>query len=84
MDAITLTFGDCMENHAGMQKVGTMSSHGYTYDDLRKINKHFKKLGPSPQLFFLLMCLITDLLSEAVNSHIEHPNSIWFIKMTCL
>jgi hypothetical protein len=45
VDAITLTFGDCMENHAGMQIVGSMAEHGYTFDDLKRIKKEFKKLG---------------------------------------
>jgi hypothetical protein len=31
---ITLTFGDCAENHVGMQKIGTLSSNGFTRKDL--------------------------------------------------
>ncbi len=34
MDAITLTFGDCMENHTGMQKIGTRSENGYTLENI--------------------------------------------------
>ncbi len=37
MDAITLTFGDCMENHAGMQKIGTQSEHGYTLENIMNV-----------------------------------------------
>lgn len=37
----TLTFGDCAENHIGMQQIGNKSSHGFTYHDLTKIQSHF-------------------------------------------
>ena len=34
MSCITITFGDCSENHSGMEKNGTMSEMGYTCEDL--------------------------------------------------
>ena len=37
--AITITFGDCAENHAGMQIVGDMASRGLSPDEL-KISKN--------------------------------------------
>ena len=59
MDAITLTFGDCMENHAGMQKVGEMSSNGFSFEDLDNVRKFFKDLGAETKLYNL-----NKLLSE--------------------
>eukprot|EP01038_Epipyxis_sp_PR26KG_P014389 gene14389-19312_t len=34
MSAITLTFGDCAENHVGMQSIGEMDLNGYSLDDI--------------------------------------------------
>lgn len=42
MSVITLTFGDCAENHVGMQQIGTIHDNGFTYDDLIDITKIFK------------------------------------------
>jgi len=41
MSCITITFGDCSENHAGMEKNGNISEIGYTRDDLDIISKYF-------------------------------------------
>tara|TARA_Y100000389_G_scaffold204941_2_gene261052 strand:+ start:2350 stop:3096 length:747 start_codon:yes stop_codon:yes gene_type:complete len=41
MSCITITFGDCSENHPGMEKNGTISDVGYTSNDLDLISKHF-------------------------------------------
>lgn len=42
---ITLTFGDCAENHVGMQKLGEIirEGEGYTIKELEKLNKKFDK-----------------------------------------
>ena len=32
---IALTFGDCAENHAGMQKLGKIKEKGMNLDDLK-------------------------------------------------
>jgi hypothetical protein len=39
--AITLTFGDCAENHVGMQIIGNMDSNGYTKKDMDDIIAQF-------------------------------------------
>lgn len=36
---VTLTFGDCAENHVGMQRLGQASEHGYSKSDLEKIRE---------------------------------------------
>ena len=43
MSCITVTFGDCSENHVGMDKNGTISNLGYSGDDLDKVSKYFSK-----------------------------------------
>lgn len=41
METITLTFGDCAENHRGMQEIGKKANAGLTFDDLLEIQKYF-------------------------------------------
>ncbi len=39
--AMTLTFGDVAENHVKMQKLGKLSSSGFSFEDLNKVATHF-------------------------------------------
>ena len=41
MTCITITFGDCSENHVGMEKIGTMSENGYNSNNLDTISNYF-------------------------------------------
>lgn len=41
----TLTFGDCAENHVGMQKIGNILTSGITYPELCNIQKEFEDDG---------------------------------------
>ena len=43
MACITITFGDCSENHVGMKKNGTISEKGYKSEDLDIISKYFSE-----------------------------------------
>jgi hypothetical protein len=44
-DAITITFGDQAENHAGMQKIGTRKTKGFTTKNLKEIKKNMEAKG---------------------------------------
>jgi len=39
MSAATLTFGDCAENHVGMEQIGTLSDRGFTLGNLEDVKK---------------------------------------------
>lgn len=41
--AITLTFGDCAENHKGMQVIGEQANEGFTKADLVHALRKFGK-----------------------------------------
>ena len=41
MTCITITFGDCSENHVGMEKIGNISEVGYNSNDLDNISTYF-------------------------------------------
>jgi hypothetical protein len=45
METITLTFGDCAENHRGMQTIGEMSASGLDLEDLKKTMAWFVNKG---------------------------------------
>jgi hypothetical protein len=52
---ITLTFGDCAENHKGMEMIGTTAEkgQGFSLSDLREIQKNFTSIGCKTQLHML-------------------------------
>lgn len=41
----TITFGDQAENHVGMQKIGSLSSEGFTFEDLVHAKEWFENRG---------------------------------------
>ena len=41
MTCITITFGDCSENHVGMEQIGIISDNGYNSKDLDTISSSF-------------------------------------------
>ena len=45
METITLTFGDCAENHRGMQAIGGMAESGLSGADLEMAKEWFEKKG---------------------------------------
>jgi hypothetical protein len=52
-ETITLTFGDCAENHRGMQEIGTRVEKGLTLDDLMNAKAYFETKGKTCELIDL-------------------------------
>jgi hypothetical protein len=50
---ITLTFGDCAENHVGMQKTGHLAEKGMNLADLNKVNRKMKKIKAETEIYYL-------------------------------
>lgn len=44
-ETITLTFGDCAENHRGMQSMGKMANSGITNEELEQIKNHIETIA---------------------------------------
>lgn len=42
---VTLTFGECAENHVGMQKLGEKGEHGFTLQELSAAKEKFEANG---------------------------------------
>lgn len=55
--AATITFGDVAENHARMQKIGTLHASGYSVAQLTQLAEKLERLG--------LICEYVDLGGEA-------------------
>lgn len=53
METYTLTFGDCAENHVGMQKLGKMSLEGFDRDDLIRARDIFRARGAEAEVYSL-------------------------------
>ncbi|HVE12200.1 MAG TPA: hypothetical protein VNI01_02290 [Elusimicrobiota bacterium] len=56
MSAITITFGECAENHAGMQKLGAAAAAGFTVAELAEAKARFEAKG--------FECSLVDLVAE--------------------
>jgi hypothetical protein len=56
-DAITITFGDQAENHAGMQKIGIPKNKGFTVSELRNIKELMESMGCVCELIDLTKAL---------------------------
>ena len=65
--AMTLTFGDRAENHAGMQMLGKGAEDGFTYEDLTRIRDYMGALG------YGHMCELIDLRELAAERPDEVP-----------
>lgn len=53
METITLTFGDCAENHRGMQAIGEMAKSGLTLAELQATRVWFEMSGKKCDFFDL-------------------------------
>ena len=42
-EVITITFGDCAENHTGMEQLGERRKNGFSYDDLLNFQSKFNE-----------------------------------------
>jgi hypothetical protein len=44
-ETITLTFGDCAENHKSMQQIGVFSTTGFSKKELNEAKRYFEERG---------------------------------------
>ena len=50
---LTLTFGEVAESHVGMQKIGKMAEHGFSFQDMISAKQNFEKNGCETLLIHL-------------------------------
>lgn len=67
----TITFSECVENHAGMQKVGTESKEGFSIEDLERYEKYFSDRGLKVEMIDL-----TEALPEEHKKNITSKGSL--------
>ena len=64
---VTITFGDCAENHVGMQKVGTQVASGLSCTSLVEAKEMLEKAGAT--------CELVDLSEALVGMSLEHDEA---------
>jgi hypothetical protein len=81
----SLTFGDVAENHKGMQKIGSLSDHGFNLKDLLNIKSMFESKGCKCELINLHWLLDDEniqkqnpayilIVKNAVNALLDDEN----------
>ena len=60
----TITFGERVENHKGMQMIGTLAEHGISFDELRIAAQRFTSLGHTVELQDLQGLLSPEILAS--------------------
>ena len=65
METITLTFGDCAENHRGMQKIGKERTSGLSFSELEEIQQWFISQGKQCDMIDLSTVLPEDVKEKA-------------------
>lgn len=68
--SITITFGDVCENHARMQKLGTLANEGFSVDVLKIAKKEFEERGRDGDLVACELFSLNDLLLRAHGTQI--------------
>jgi hypothetical protein len=62
-ETITLTFSECVENHVGMEKIGTKTTKGYSLEELYEIKDRAEKDE--------IKCEMYDLTGTCVDKKID-------------
>lgn len=84
-ETITITFCEVMENHVGMQKIGTLAPQGFTVEELTLIENSFKASGIETLHYDLRQgqndrdpasILILRGLGEKLATYTENPSAI--------
>lgn len=65
----TITFGECVENHAGMVKHGTLAKEGFSRDDLASAKQFAESKGLSTEFYDL-----SKELPEKYHSTVQNLN----------
>lgn len=78
-ETITLTFGDCAENHRGMQEIGTPAKVGLSLDDLMNAKKYFEDEGKECELIDLSTIELSSVVPTVMESKIKFPKAYLLI-----
>jgi hypothetical protein len=65
----TITFGDVAENHARMQKIGSLHANGYSKADLDRVRMKADAAGLETECVYLTSNLPKDLKLDASSPH---------------
>jgi len=79
--ALTITFGECAENHKGMQMIGNIANNGFSINDLNRAKQYFDDLGVQTELIDLKQKLIDSNLenNQEFDPNLVEPASVLII-----
>ena len=72
---ITLTYGDCAENHVGMQQLGEKEDRGFSLDELKKLCVKMKKNGANCEIIIL-----NDYLSDELKKKVDYIGVVLILR----
>lgn len=72
---ITLTYGDCAENHVGMQQLGKKEDRGFSLDELKKLCVKMKKDGANCEIIIL-----NDYLSDELKKKVDNIGGVFVLR----
>ena len=70
-ETVTLTFGDCAENHVGMQQIGERSEVGFNIEELKNAQQKFEAKGCATEL--------VDLVEQLPASKRQDAERAWVL-----
>lgn len=70
-ETFTLTYGDCAENHRGMEKIGNEVEDGLSYDDLENIKEYFEEKKIESELHSLKDLLEGEEYDDVLDEDVE-------------
>ena len=70
-NTITITYGEQVENHAGMQKIGELSDKGFNLNDLTFAKNKFEENG--------CKCELINLRDKLSGDHYKNANDAYFL-----
>lgn len=72
---ITLTYGDCAENHVGMQQLGEKEDKGFSLDELKKLCKKMKEDGANCEIIIL-----NDYLDDELKKKVDDVGGVLVLR----
>lgn len=72
--SITITYGDCAENHNGMEIIGEMADCGFSIEDIKDSKVKFEKLGAKCEIINL-NDYVKDEMNKEENKKLKYNDA---------
>lgn len=78
-ETYTLTFGDCAENHAKMQKIGKLAEEGLNKEDLENAKEYFEEKGAECKLYELKYLLEEEMREDGEEVDLDEVEDAYLL-----